>query len=119
MQFPAMRRLSITTGSAFLIVYSVDDESSFEVVQMCMNEIREIRQDFQVSLTQYFIHHRNYFALSASRYWLSWQTKQEIPIVFAGNKCDTPRDERKVLKQTVSEYVHYGLPRLRAKVSST
>lgn len=50
MQFPAMRRLSITTGSAFLIVYAVDDDNSFEVLKMCIAEIQEIRPDFQVSL---------------------------------------------------------------------
>lgn len=55
---------------------------------MCIQEIQEIRPDYQ-----------------------------EVPIVFAGNKCDIPREKRKVLKETVSNYVHYELPRLRAKVS--
>lgn len=50
MQFPAMRRLSLTTGSAFLIVYALDDEKSYEVVKMCIEEIREVRPDFQVSI---------------------------------------------------------------------
>lgn len=89
MQFPAMRRLSLTTGSAFLMVYALDDENSYEVLKMCMQELQEVRPDFQ-----------------------------EIPIVFAGNKCDVSRDKRKVSKEVVSNYVHYELPRLRAKVSS-
>lgn len=37
--------------------------------------------------------------------------------MFAGNKCDIPRERQKVLKETVSNYVHYDLPRLRTKVS--
>lgn len=37
--------------------------------------------------------------------------------MFAGNKCDIPRERRTVLKEVVSNYVHYELPRLRAKVS--
>lgn len=39
--------------------------------------------------------------------------------MFAGNKCDTPKEMRKVPKELVSNYVHYELPRLRAKVSGT
>lgn len=88
MQFPAMRRLSLTTGSAFLMVYAIDDENSYEVLKMCMQELQEVRPDFQ-----------------------------EIPIVFAGNKCDQAPDRRKLTKELVSNYVHYELPRLRAKVS--
>lgn len=83
-----MRRLSMTTADAFLIVYALDDPNSYEVVKLYMAEIQEIRSDFQ-----------------------------EIPIVFAGNKSDLPREQRKVPKELVSNYVYYELPRIRTKVS--
>ncbi|KAH3871419.1 ras-related protein Rap-2c-like [Dreissena polymorpha] len=40
-QFPAMRKLAIATGDAFVLVYSVDNMSSFETVKMLRDEIRE------------------------------------------------------------------------------
>lgn len=48
MQFPAMRRLSITNAQAFLLVYSISDPNSFTVVKNCFEEIREVRSDYQV-----------------------------------------------------------------------
>lgn len=48
MQFPAMRRLSIATAHAFLLVYATTSAPSFGCVKQCFEEIREQRADFQV-----------------------------------------------------------------------
>jgi GTPase SAR1 family protein len=48
MQFPAMRRLSIATAHAFLLVYSVTSAPSFTAVKQCFEEIKEQRADYQV-----------------------------------------------------------------------
>ena len=53
MQFPAMRRLSIATAHAFLLVYATTSGPSFASVKQCFEEIKEQRADFQV--TQQFI----------------------------------------------------------------
>lgn len=49
LQFPAMRRLSIATAHAFLLVYATTSLPSFECIKRCFEEVREQRPDFQVS----------------------------------------------------------------------
>ncbi|XP_055379914.1 GTP-binding protein Di-Ras2 isoform X2 [Condylostylus longicornis] len=87
MQFPAMRRLSIATAHAFLLVYATTSAQSFLSVKQCFEEIREQRADFQ-----------------------------DIPIVIAGNKSDLAQTHREVKLEEVSDWVYCELPKLRAKV---
>ncbi|XP_055947585.1 GTP-binding protein Di-Ras2-like [Argiope bruennichi] len=86
-QFPAMRRLSIATAHAFLLVYSIDSVESFRIVKDCFQEIREQKSDFQ-----------------------------EVPIVVVGNKFDLAEERRAVPKEDAAEWLFCELPRLRAKI---
>lgn len=99
LQFPAMRRLSIATANAFLLVYAVDSHDSFAAVKQCFEEIREHRSDFQ-----------------------------EIPTVVVGNKTDLFQHSggvggggggtrhQAVRKEDVAEWVYCEIPRMRVKV---
>lgn len=79
-----MRRLSITTAHAFLLVYGIDSKESFEQIKCCFEEIREHRSDFQ-----------------------------EIPIIIAGNKADLPSIKRDVEFDEVCDWIHDHLPKIR------
>ncbi|KAH9415477.1 hypothetical protein DERP_010333, partial [Dermatophagoides pteronyssinus] len=46
-EFPAMRRLAISTGDAFALVYSIDDQSSFEEIKNIREMIKEIKGNQQ------------------------------------------------------------------------
>lgn len=58
-QFPAMQRLSISKGHAFILVYSISSRQSLEELRPIWDVIREIKGDLE-----------------------------GIPIMLVGNKCD-------------------------------
>ena len=58
-QFPAMQRLSISKGHAFILVYSITSRQSLEELKPIYSEILEIKGDVE-----------------------------HIPIMLVGNKCD-------------------------------
>lgn len=58
-QFPAMQRLSISKGHAFILVYSVTSRQSLEELRPIWEVIREIKG-----------------------------SEEEFPIMLVGNKCD-------------------------------
>ena len=74
--FPAMRRLSITTAHAFVLVYSITDVSTFEEVKQLWEQIKEARSNYQ-----------------------------DLPCVIVGNKVDL-EDNRQVEKFDAMNWVY-------------
>ncbi|XP_037069109.1 GTP-binding protein Di-Ras2-like [Pollicipes pollicipes] len=59
-QFPAMQRLSISKGHAFVLVYSITSRQSLEELRPIFEVIREVKGN----------------------------QEEEIPVMLVGNKCD-------------------------------
>lgn len=74
--FPAMRRLSITTAHAFILVYSVINQETFEEVKRLWEQIKEVRSNYE-----------------------------DIPCVIVGNKIDL-EDNRQVEKFDALNWVY-------------
>lgn len=108
-----MRRLSIATAHAFLLVYSVTSAPSLIEVKQCFEEIREQRADFQVKPSTRFVVKREEQTPRRKQQTFSWFLPQEIPIVIAGNKSDLIETHREVRIEDVSEWVYCELPKLR------
>ncbi|CAG0881608.1 unnamed protein product [Cyprideis torosa] len=84
-QFPAMRRLNISSAQGFILVYAIDNGPSFQVLRSSLREIQEIRSDYE-----------------------------DIPIVIVGNKMDLSH-HRQLHKEDVTEWVEQEFPKLRMR----
>ncbi len=80
-EFPVMRRLAIARGDAFLIVYAINNASSFDIVRQMRQLVLEIKGDLLTS---------------------------SIPMVIVGNKCDVD-DKQVLLKQHVMNVNLYSM----------
>ncbi|KAH9400244.1 PREDICTED: GTP-binding protein Di-Ras2-like [Rhagoletis zephyria] len=74
-QFPAMQRLNITKGHAFMLVYSVTSKQSLEELIPIYREIHEVKA-----------------------------TDEHLPMILVGNKCDED-NQREVTPEYAAEMV--------------
>ncbi|XP_068448668.1 GTP-binding protein Rhes [Clinocottus analis] len=81
--FPARRRLSILTGDVFLLVFSLDDRSSFDVVCALRSEILAAKSKLAKSSVP------------------EQCAQPEVPLVVCANKVDAPKSERGISKAEV------------------
>lgn len=76
-EFPVMRRIAITHGDAFLILYAVNDAHSFEIARQMHQLVLEIKTDSNVG-------------------------HSTLPIVIVANKCDVELD-RQIIRRDYAE----------------
>ncbi|XP_041364935.1 ras-related protein Rap-2a-like [Gigantopelta aegis] len=74
--FPAMRKLAIATSDAFVLVYSVSNDSSFDAVKELRDQVIAERND------------------------------EDVPIVIVGNKTDVKEQNRSICKETAETLVN-------------
>ncbi|CAF3974767.1 unnamed protein product, partial [Rotaria sp. Silwood1] len=76
-EFPAMRRIAIAHGNAFLILYAVNDAHSFDIAKQMYQLVLEIKNT----------------------------TKNSIPIIIVANKCDLNIEKHEITEEYAKSIV--------------
>jgi len=93
-QFPAMRKLAIATGDAFLLVYSVSDAKSFETVKELREEIKEQKAKGKYSIvvvankTDLDEEEVDNYAVNESIVCMDWEDKFVATSAKSGDNVD-------------------------------
>lgn len=78
-EFPGMRNVSLSSADAFIIVFALDDYSTWEEASRLRDMIHEARDCAEES---------------------AGQQQQPAPIVVVGNKCEVEKHDGDILKET-------------------
>ena len=108
-----MRDLSIRSGHAFLIVFSMRSSESLEWVKARLALMNALRSDLRVKIIFDPSFHTNHIRkISVNK--KKWN--QDIPIVVAGNKVDRPIDIQTVQICDVENWIREEFPEHRFKI---
>lgn len=108
-QFPAMQRLNITKGHAFMLVYSVTSKQSMEELIPIYREIMDVK----VSAAQAAaacqeaaagVENGSATSAAAAKAAAAAQALSNLPIILVGNKCDE-ESQREVTPEYTAEMV--------------
>lgn len=94
--FPAMRDLSISTSNAFILVFSIDNEESW-------NEVVRLRE--KVSANLRFQPRIDFYPCFLSFLQIVEKRGPRVPMVVVCNKMDLALDQRQVAKEIVETIV--------------
>ena len=77
-EFPVMRRLAISHGDAFFILYAVDDANSFDIARQMRQLVLEVKGN----------------------------SSHSVPLVIVANKSDVDDDARQISRSYAETVVH-------------
>lgn len=92
-QFPAMQRLSISKGHAFILVYSVCSKQSLEELRQIWALIKELKVRMDIICDKFWT---NYLISRFFSFNLQSTDISQIPVMLVGNKIDESAELREV-----------------------
>ena len=103
-QFPAMQRLSISKGHAFILVFSISSRQSLEELKTILELVNEVGL-YNIVLWCCFVLLNSTLNAYYHPFWyfIAPQVKGDltnIPVMLVGNKCDEESGAREVGEKT-------------------
>ena len=122
--FPAMRRLSITNAHAFMLVYAIENRSSFMEVQDLWEQVKELRTNYQdipcvIVANKLDLEPRRKVSSEDGRAWARSEGMESAYMeVSAKEDCGIPQLFQKLLEQANLPDIRKLEPILKRRLSA-